>query len=72
MLLEASLGMTLDQAHNEIRFNRPLLPAFIDDIQIRNLRLGDNTIDLLLQRHGRDVVVDILNRTGDIRVVTIS
>jgi glycogen debranching enzyme len=72
MLLEASLGITLDQAHNEIRFNRPLLPAFIDDIQIRNLRLGDNTIDLLLQRHGRDVVVDILNRTGDIRVVTIS
>jgi glycogen debranching enzyme len=71
-LLEACLGMTLDAARNEIRFERPLLPPFIDDIQIRNLRLGDNSVDLLLQRHGRDVVIDILGRTGDILVVTVS
>ncbi|HEX3943144.1 MAG TPA: amylo-alpha-1,6-glucosidase [Rhizomicrobium sp.] len=72
MLLQASLGMTLDAARNEIRFEQPLLPDFIDDIRIRNLRLGSNSIDLLLQRHGRDVVVDILNRRGNIRVVTVS
>jgi hypothetical protein len=34
--------------------------------------LGPNSIDLLLQRHGADVVVDILNRRGNIRVVTVS
>jgi len=72
MLLQACLGLMVDGSHNEIRFERPLLPPFIDDIRIRNLRLGESTIDLLLQRHGRDVVVDILSRTGDIRVVTVS
>ena len=72
MLLQASLGMTLDAARNEIRFEQPLLPDFIDDVRIRNLRLGSNSIDLLLQRHGADVVVDILNRRGNIRVVTVS
>jgi glycogen debranching enzyme len=71
-LIEASLGMTLDHRRPEVRFERPLLPSFVDDIQIRNLAIGGGRIDLLLQRHGRDVVVDILSRTGDIRVVTIS
>lgn len=72
MLLEAALGMSIDSARNEIRFERPLLPAFIDDIAIKNLKVGANTIDLLLQRHGRDVVVDVLSRSGDVRVVTVT
>lgn len=72
MLLEAALGMSIDCARNEIRFERPLLPAFIDDIAIKNLRIGTNTVDLLLQRHGRDVVVDVLSRSGDVRVVTVA
>jgi hypothetical protein len=72
MLIEACLGMSIDCARNEIRFDRPLLPPFVDDIAIRNLRVGSCSIDLLLQRHGRDVVVDIVKRAGDIRVVTIS
>jgi glycogen debranching enzyme len=71
-LLEASLGITIDAARGEVRFERPLLPNFIDDIMIRNLSVAGCTIDLLLQRHGRDVVVDILDRRGDIRVVTVS
>jgi len=71
-LLQACLGMTLDCANNEIRFERPLLPSFINSTDIRNLQLGNGRIDLGLQRHGQDVVVDVLFRTGDIRVVTIS
>ncbi|HEY4113091.1 MAG TPA: amylo-alpha-1,6-glucosidase [Rhizomicrobium sp.] len=71
-LLEACLGMRIDGARNEVRLERPLLPPFIDDIRISNLQVGDGCIDLLLQRHGRDVVVDILKRTADIRVVTVS
>jgi glycogen debranching enzyme len=72
MLLEAALGMSIDCARNEIRFERPLLPPFIDDVAIKNLKIGSNTIDLLLQRHGRDVVVDVLSRSGDVRVVTVT
>jgi glycogen debranching enzyme len=72
MLLESCLGMSIDGGRNEIRFERPLLPPIIDDIQIKNLRVAAGSIDLLLQRHGRDVVVDVLSRTGDIRVVTVT
>jgi glycogen debranching enzyme len=72
MLIESCLGMSIDCARSEIRFERPLLPPFIDDILIKNLTVADGAIDLLLQRHGRDVVVDVLSRSGDIRVVTIT
>ena len=72
MLIEACLGMRINQAANEIRFEQPLLPEFVDDIEIRNLRLGNGSIDLLLQRHGRDVVVEILRRAGNIHVVTVN
>jgi len=72
MLIESCLGMSIDCARSEIRFERPLLPPFIDDILIKNLTVADGAIDLLLQRHGRDVVVDVLSRAGDVRVVTIT
>jgi glycogen debranching enzyme len=71
-LLQAALGMSIDPKRSEVRFENPLLPPFIDDISIRNLKVGENSIDLLLQRHGRDVVVDIVRRSADIRVVTVS
>jgi len=68
-LLQASLGLELTDAGNEISFFRPTLPGFIDELHLRNLRLGRGSADVLLKRHGNDIAVTPTRRDGDIAVV---
>jgi glycogen debranching enzyme len=68
-LLQACLGLELKDAVGEIAFYRPTLPAFIDTLHLRNLRLSRGSADVLLQRHGADVAVTQTRRDGDASVV---
>ena len=69
--LAACLGLELRHDRNRIRFRDPILPAFLDDVLIRNLKLGDSHVDLLIHRHGSDVTVNVVRRTGDAQVVLL-
>jgi glycogen debranching enzyme len=68
-LLQASLGLELTEASNEISFYRPALPDFLDRLHLRNLRLSKGSADVLLQRHGQDVAVTQTRRDGDVSVI---
>jgi glycogen debranching enzyme len=67
-LLEAALGLEFDPAALEIRFINPRLPAFLDDVVLRNLRLMQSSVDLRLRRHNGEVSLEILRRRGQVRV----
>jgi glycogen debranching enzyme len=67
-LIGACLGLELDHAGNEIRFRDPVMPDFLDMIEIRDLRLGHSRLDLRLSRYGRDVTVNVVSRQGPARV----
>jgi glycogen debranching enzyme len=71
-LLQACLGLELDRRANEIRFRHPILPAFLEEVALGNLALGDSRVDVVLRGRGGDVAVSVPRRTGDARVVTIS
>ncbi len=71
-LLQACLGLELDHQANDIRFVSPWLPEFLDEVHIRGLVLGETKVDVMLRRHESDVAVNVLNRTGNARVVAIS
>jgi glycogen debranching enzyme len=70
-LLEASLGLEFDQSKNEIRLRNPMLPAFLDEVILRNLRLDGSSLDLRLHRHRDEVSVDIPRRQGGIQVSVV-
>jgi len=40
-------------------------------VVLRNLRLGDSRADVRLHRHGADVTVNVLTRTGSARVLML-
>ncbi len=40
-------------------------------VQIRNLTIGDSSVDLVFDRHPETVGVDILRRSGDIEIVAL-
>jgi glycogen debranching enzyme len=71
LLLEGCLGLDIDAAARRVRFRRPVLPAFLDEIEITNLRVGDATLDVTLQRHGEDVGIDLLRREGRLEVLIV-
>jgi len=67
-LLEAALGLEFDAAHGEIRLRNPRLPAFLNEVVLRDLRLGASSVDLRVRRHGEDVSLEVLRTRGEIRV----
>jgi glycogen debranching enzyme len=67
-LLEAALGLEFDASHGEIRLRNPRLPSFINDVVLRDLRLGPSSVDLRVRRHGDDVSLEVLRTRGQIRV----
>ena len=68
-LLSACLGLDLWFTDNEIRFTNPVLPGFLDEVVLRNLRLGTSRMDVRLHRFGSDVTASVLSRSGDASLV---
>ena len=70
-LLGACLGLELAHERNQIRFRDPVMPDFLDEVVIRNLRLGASRVDVRLHRYGRDVTANVLAREGSLRVAVL-
>ena len=67
-LLEAALGLEFDAQRGEIRLRNPHLPAFLNDVILRELQLGPSSVDLRVRRHGDDVSLEVLRTRGQIQV----
>jgi glycogen debranching enzyme len=67
-LLEATLGLEFDARHGDIRLRNPRLPEFLNEVVLRDLRLGASSVDLRVRRHGEDVSLEVLRTRGEIRV----
>jgi glycogen debranching enzyme len=68
LLLQACLGLTINAPEAHVCFTYPLLPTFLKEVQIRGLRVGSASVDLLLLRHGQDVGINVLRREGRLEV----
>jgi glycogen debranching enzyme len=67
-LLEAALGLEFDARRGEIRLRNPRLPAFLNEVILRELKLGPSSVDLRVRRHGDDVALEVLGTRGRIQV----
>jgi glycogen debranching enzyme len=67
-LLEAALGLEFDAGRGEIRLRNPRLPAFLNEVILRELRLGSSSVDLRIRRHGEDVSLEVIRTRGRVQV----
>lgn len=67
-LLEAALGLEFDVARGEIRLRDPRLPEFLNQVVLRDLRLGASSVDLRVRRHDGEVSLEVLRTRGQIQV----
>jgi glycogen debranching enzyme len=68
--VQACLGLSFDPPARTLRFDRPELPASVDCLTLRNLTLGDARVSVQISRTAGEASVTVLERAGDIRVVT--
>src|SRR5438067_957729 len=72
LLLEACLGLSVSAPEQTVVFSKPVLPAFLPKVSIRDLKVGDARVDLLLTRHDEgDVGVNVLRRDGTLEVLIL-
>ncbi|HET7588493.1 MAG TPA: amylo-alpha-1,6-glucosidase [Gammaproteobacteria bacterium] len=72
MLLQACVGLHVDGMAKQLQFRQPFLPPFLETVRIANLRVGSETVDLVLQRHAAgDVGVNVVNSSGPVEVVIV-
>jgi len=68
-VLGAALGISFAPQERQICFTRPILPAWLSEVRLSNLRLGEASVDLLVRRSGNDVVVSVVQRDGPVEIV---
>ncbi|MGH8296827.1 MAG: amylo-alpha-1,6-glucosidase, partial [Steroidobacteraceae bacterium] len=71
-MLQACLGLTIDAASRQIAFRYPQLPARIERVSIRNLTVGESSVDLTLHRYSGAVGLDVDRRSGKLEVAMLT
>src|SRR5438067_3080982 len=67
-LLTTALGLEPDGFNYQLRIKRPMLPKYVDQVEIRGLRVGQACADLLFSRSGDHVAVKVQRVEGEMEV----
>jgi len=70
LLLQAILGMNIDAARSRLSFAQPVLPSFLDEVRIKNLRVGAASVDVLITRQTQYATVRLERREGRVELLT--
>lgn len=68
LLLQSMLGLRIDGAAKTVTLHRPQLPAWLTELEINGLRIGDGDISLRFQRHEDGVDITRTGGSSDIRL----
>lgn len=63
-LLQACIGAEFERDSGNVRFSRPVLPDFVDQVTIRGLRVGTERLGIVLRRFGHDASINVIERSG--------
>ncbi len=68
-LFAACLGMEFEPGSARIVFHEPVLPAFLEEVWLRDLRVGDSRLDLTVRRHPNNVSIKVAERSDGAEIV---
>lgn len=69
MALQACLGLSIHAGESQLRLCHSALPESLRRVEIRNLRVGESTVDLAFERHLETVGVNVLRRSGELDII---
>lgn len=68
LLLQSILGLHIDAKNKKIILYKPVMPTFLNDITIRNLRVNNSVVALQLRKVHDQVEARLLNEDVDIKI----
>ncbi len=68
MLIAAMLGLEADASNRHLIFKNPLLPPWLEWLEVKNLRCGGNSVDLVVQRGKLGGSIEILSKSRDLDI----
>jgi hypothetical protein len=68
--LALKLGMNVSAAASRLFFVQPVLPNFLDTVQINKLRVGAASVDIPISRRAQHATVEIERREGHVELMT--
>jgi glycogen debranching enzyme len=71
LLLQSSVGLSIDAMKKRVTLARPVLPGLLEEVRIRELAVGDASVDLVLFRSGHSVAATVERRTGNVDVIIV-
>jgi glycogen debranching enzyme len=71
LLLQACLGLRISSPQERLSFLHPILPPFLEEVEVRNLHVGQAVVDLAFLRHDNDVGIKVLRREGKVEITTV-
>ncbi|MGH2704093.1 MAG: amylo-alpha-1,6-glucosidase [Actinomycetota bacterium] len=69
LLLQAMLGLSARADQNVVTVNQPILPPWLQTVELRNLRIGRSRLSLMFTREQDVTTFSLLSKEGKIRVV---
>lgn len=67
-LLQATLGIGFDVAERRLLFDRPRLPAFLDEVTLRGIAIAGGSIDVSIRRVGDEAAISVIGRDGPVGI----
>jgi glycogen debranching enzyme len=71
LMLKSMLGISMDIDQSFLVFNSPLLTPKVNTLEIKNLQGRNWEIDLVVRRAQHGTVVEVVRKSGDLRVLTV-
>ncbi len=71
MAVQACLGLSIIASERKVVFSYPSLPAFVGEMEIKNLTVGNGSVDFHLRRYDHDVGITVTRRVGQVEVVAV-
>jgi glycogen debranching enzyme len=68
MMIQACLGLKIDAARKTITLNNPVLPSFLNDITVTNLRLNDKLIIFQVRKNKQGLHASLLSSNSDVTI----
>jgi len=71
LMLQACMGLSVVGEQAKVIFDHPVLPEFLQKIRLKNLKVGNGAVDVLLTRQKKDVELNVIRKRGNVDIMVM-